>query len=171
MSRSESQQPHISFDDEYRVRVLDKESIAHTQELEVESNQFATSASCSCIRSLAWCCACGDDRIDRSPSRLVVELEEFHETIKGVLEVLEGQAKRIEREKLKVPPTRRLVLSGDGLTLRAPLMQAIGQRNKVDNEVDNRNRQKQTLELQIKEKQTELERCVQVGGQARAHRH
>jgi len=43
-------------------------------------------------------------------------------------------------------------------------MQAIGQRNKVDNEVDNRNRQKQTLELQIKEKQTELERCVQLGG-------
>lgn len=32
----------------------------------------------------------------------VVELEEFHEIIKGVLEVLEGQAKRIEREKLKV---------------------------------------------------------------------
>jgi len=57
------------------------------------------------------------DRIDHSSSRLVVELEEFHETIKGVLEVLEGQAKRIEREKLKVLPTLRLVLSGDGLIL------------------------------------------------------
>jgi len=29
-------------------------------------------------------------------------LEEFHEIVKGVLEVMEGQAKRIEREKLKV---------------------------------------------------------------------
>lgn len=67
-----------------------------------------------------------------------VELEEFHEIIKGVLEVLEGQAKRIEREKLK----------------------AIGQRNRVDSEVENRNRQKQMLESLIKEKQTELERCV-----------
>lgn len=44
MSRSDNQQPHVSFDDDYRVRVLDKESIAHTQELEIESNQFATSA-------------------------------------------------------------------------------------------------------------------------------
>lgn len=37
-------------------------------------------------------------------------------------------------------------------------VQAIGQRNRVDNEIDNRNRQKQLLELLIKEKQTELER-------------
>lgn len=37
-------------------------------------------------------------------------------------------------------------------------MQAIGQRNRVDSEIDNRNRQKLMLELLIKEKQTELER-------------
>lgn len=36
--------------------------------------------------------------------------------------------------------------------------QAIGQRNRVDSEIDNRNRQKLMLELLIKEKQTELER-------------
>uniref|UniRef100_K3XDM9 Intraflagellar transport protein 20 n=1 Tax=Globisporangium ultimum (strain ATCC 200006 / CBS 805.95 / DAOM BR144) TaxID=431595 RepID=K3XDM9_GLOUD len=106
MSRGDNQLPRICFDDEFRVRVLEKETIAHTQELEQESNQFAT------------------------------KLEEFHDIIKGVLEVLEGQAKRIEREKLK----------------------AIGQRNRVDSEVENRNRQKQMLESLIKEKQTELER-------------
>ncbi|TMW66189.1 hypothetical protein Poli38472_003954 [Pythium oligandrum] len=106
MSRGDNQLPHICFDDEYRVRVLEKENINHTQDLEQESNQFAT------------------------------KLDEFHEIIKGVLEVMEGQAKRIEREKLK----------------------AIGQRNKVDSEIENRNRQKQMLELLIKEKQTELER-------------
>ncbi|KAJ0410687.1 hypothetical protein ATCC90586_008272 [Pythium insidiosum] len=109
MSRGDNQLPRICFDDEYRVRVLEKESIAHTVDLEQESNQFATSMR---------------------------ELEEFHEIVKGVLEVMEGQARRIEREKLK----------------------AIGQRNKVDTEIENRNRQKQMLELQIKEKQTELER-------------
>ncbi|GAB9476597.1 hypothetical protein Gpo141_00013660 [Globisporangium polare] len=106
MSRGDNQLPRVCFDDEYRVRVLEKENIEHTQELEQESNQFAT------------------------------KLEEFHEIIKGVLEVLEGQAKRIEREKLK----------------------AIGQRNRVDSEIENRNRQKQMLESLIKEKQTELER-------------
>ncbi|KAE9325013.1 hypothetical protein PF001_g3158 [Phytophthora fragariae] len=98
--------PSICFDDDCQVRVLDKDNITHTQELEQESNQFAT------------------------------KLEEFHEIVKGVLEVMEGQAKRIEREKLK----------------------AIGQRNRVDSEVENRNRQKQMLELLIKEKKTELER-------------
>ncbi|EGZ25674.1 hypothetical protein PHYSODRAFT_483013 [Phytophthora sojae] len=106
MSRGDNQMPSICFDDDYQVRVLDKDNITHTQELEQESNQFAT------------------------------KLEEFHEIVKGVLEVMEGQAKRIEREKLK----------------------AIGQRNRVDSEVENRNRQKQMLELLIKEKKTELER-------------
>lgn len=106
MSRGDNQLPSICFDDDYQLRVLDKENILHTQELEQESNQFAT------------------------------KLEEFHAIIKGVLEVMEGQARRIEREKLK----------------------AIGQRNRVDSEVENRNRQKQMLELLIKEKKTELER-------------
>ncbi|KAH7492453.1 hypothetical protein PRNP1_002012 [Phytophthora ramorum] len=106
MSRGDNQLPSICFDDDCQVRVLDKDNITHTQELDQESNQFAT------------------------------KLEEFHEIVKGVLEVMEGQAKRIEREKLK----------------------AIGQRNRVDSEVENRIRQKQMLELQIKEKKTELER-------------
>ncbi|CEG38475.1 Intraflagellar transport protein 20 [Plasmopara halstedii] len=106
MSRGDNQLPSICFDDDHHLRVLNKENIEHTQELEQESNQFAT------------------------------KLEEFHAIIKGVLEVMEGQAKRIERGKLK----------------------AIGQRNRVDSEVENRNRQKQMLELLIKEKKTELER-------------
>lgn len=45
MSRGDNQLPRVCFDDEYRVRVLEKENIEHTQELEQESNQFATSAS------------------------------------------------------------------------------------------------------------------------------
>ncbi|KAF1320298.1 Necrosis inducing protein npp1, partial [Globisporangium splendens] len=83
---------------------------------------------------------CFDDEfrvrvLEQESHQFATKLEEFHDIIKGVLEVLEGQAKRIEREKLK----------------------AIGQRNRVDSEVENRNRQKQMLESLIKEKQTELE--------------
>ncbi|EGZ25884.1 hypothetical protein PHYSODRAFT_256038 [Phytophthora sojae] len=91
MGRGDNQMPSICFDDDCQVRVLDKDSITRTQELEQECNQFAT------------------------------KLEEFHEIVKGVLE-------------------------------------AIVQRNRVDSEVENRNRQKQMLKLLIKEKKTELER-------------
>ncbi|CAK4137353.1 unnamed protein product [Aphanomyces euteiches] len=109
MPPPEQHLPRICFDDEYRVRVLEMEKFIHTQELEGECNQFVT------------------------------KMEEFHNTVKGVLEIMEAQAKRIEIEKLK----------------------AIGQRNRVDNEVENRNRQKLMLEVLIKEKQTELERYCQ----------
>jgi hypothetical protein len=43
--KGDNQYPQISFDDEYHVRVLEKDHITHTQELEAESNQFATSKS------------------------------------------------------------------------------------------------------------------------------
>ncbi|OQR91265.1 Intraflagellar Transport Protein 20 [Achlya hypogyna] len=109
MPSNDVQLPRICFDDEYRVRVLDLEKFVHTQELESECNQF------------------------------VSKMEDFHGTVKGVLEIMEAQAKRIELEKLK----------------------AIGQRNRVDNEIENRNRQKTMLEVLIKEKQTELERYCQ----------
>jgi len=33
---------------------------------------------------------------------MILEIEEFHGTVKGVMEIMEGQAKRIELEKLKV---------------------------------------------------------------------
>lgn len=98
MSRGDNQLPRVSFDDEYRVRVLDKESIAHTQELQLESNQFATSQ----WLELGDATACGHEADVWRCMSFLTELEEFHEIVKGVLEVLEGQAKRIEREKLKV---------------------------------------------------------------------
>ncbi|KAG1692637.1 hypothetical protein DVH05_025118 [Phytophthora capsici] len=82
MSRGDNQLPSVCFDDDCQVRVLDKENITHTQELEQESNQFAT------------------------------KLEEFHDIVKGVLEVMEGQAKRIEREKLKWQKQRRQSVNG-----------------------------------------------------------
>ncbi len=84
-------------------------------------------------------------------------MQEFHTTVKGVLEIMEGQAKRIEREKLKVCVQREaLTSSSDSVCFL--WYKAIGQRNRVDNEIENRNRQKLMLEVLIKEKQTELER-------------
>ncbi|KAG6577975.1 Intraflagellar Transport Protein 20 [Phytophthora cinnamomi] len=139
MSRGDNQMPSICFDDDCHVRVLDKDNTTHTQELEQESNQFATSTCCSFFFSLGSFGV----RVSRGVPRVCcAELEEFHEIVKGVLEVMEGQAKRIEREKLKVGGRCALELD----------------RNRVDSEVENRNRQKQMLELLIKEKKTELER-------------
>ncbi|KAH9056057.1 hypothetical protein Ae201684P_021796 [Aphanomyces euteiches] len=83
---------------------------------------------------------CFDDEYRNSKANATnLSRVKFHNTVKGVLEIMEAQAKRIEIEKLK----------------------AIGQRNRVDNEVENRNRQKLMLEVLIKEKQTELERYCQ----------
>ena len=64
------------------------------------------------------------------------ELDEFNNTIKTLVDVMDGQAKRIERAKLK----------------------AIGQRNKVDSEEGNRKRRKEELRAQINEDLTDLER-------------
>ncbi|KAF1772199.1 Intraflagellar transport protein 20 [Phytophthora cactorum] len=126
MSRGDNQLPSICFDDDCQVRVLDKENITHTGD---RSREQPICHECESVSQLCF-------EWSLTFASFGTELEEFHAIVKGVLEVMEGQAKRIEREKLK----------------------AIGQRNRVDSEVENRNRQKQMLELLIKEKKTELER-------------
>ena len=73
------------------------------------------------------CCCCGCP---------FVELDEFNSTIATLVEVMDGQATKIERAKLK----------------------AIGQRNKVDSEEGNRKRKAEELRAQINEDLTDLER-------------
>lgn len=70
------------------------------------------------------------------PLSLPTELEDFSNTVTTLVEVMDAQAQRIERAKLK----------------------AIGQRNKVDSEEENRKRRKDELNAQIHEDLTELER-------------
>jgi intraflagellar transport protein 20 len=65
-----------------------------------------------------------------------VELDEFNSTIATLVEVMDGQATKIEKAKLK----------------------AIGQRNKVDSEEGNRKRRAEELREQINEDLTDLER-------------
>ena len=70
----------------------------------------------------------------RGPSK---EIEDFSGTVHVLVEVLDTQAKRIEHAKLK----------------------AIGQRNLVESEADNRETKKKALQAQINEKMAELERA------------
>ncbi|CAM9482298.1 unnamed protein product [Discosporangium mesarthrocarpum] len=96
----------ISFDDEYRVRVLDPEQFKHSEALEEECRGF------------------------------VNKIRDFNSQVHNIVEVLEANAKRIEKEKLR----------------------AIGQRNKVDGELEYRLRQKSALQTLLKEKMLELDR-------------
>ena len=64
------------------------------------------------------------------------EIELFSNDVHVLVEVLDAQAKKIEFEKLK----------------------AIGQRNAVESEVENRENKKKALQAQINEKLSELER-------------
>ena len=65
-----------------------------------------------------------------------LELDEFNSTIATLVEVMDGQATKIERAKLK----------------------AIGQRNKVDSEEGRRKTKATELKAQINEDLTDLER-------------
>ena len=66
----------------------------------------------------------------------VEKIESFSGTVHVLVEVLDAQAKRIELAKLK----------------------AIGQRNFVESEVDNRGNKKKAMQAQVNEKMAELER-------------
>mmetsp|Transcript_25107 Transcript_25107/g.32437 ORF Transcript_25107/g.32437 Transcript_25107/m.32437 type:complete len:131 (-) Transcript_25107:175-567(-) len=96
----------ISFDDEYKIRVLDADKFKHTEELEKECTDF------------------------------VRKIQDFHSNVHTLVEVLDQQSKRIEHAKLK----------------------AIGQRNKVESERENRERQRIALNALIAEKKAELDR-------------
>jgi intraflagellar transport protein 20 len=64
------------------------------------------------------------------------EIELFSSDVHVLVEVLDAQAKKIEFEKLK----------------------AIGQRNAVESEIENRENKKKAMQAQINEKLSELER-------------
>eukprot|EP00619_Florenciella_sp_RCC1007_P014015 CAMPEP_0205906010 /NCGR_PEP_ID=MMETSP1325-20131115/1689_1 /ASSEMBLY_ACC=CAM_ASM_000708 /TAXON_ID=236786 /ORGANISM="Florenciella sp., Strain RCC1007" /LENGTH=133 /DNA_ID=CAMNT_0053271977 /DNA_START=71 /DNA_END=472 /DNA_ORIENTATION=+ len=66
----------------------------------------------------------------------VNKIEDFSGTVHVLVEVLDAQAKKIELEKLK----------------------AIGQRNMVESETENRARRQLALQSQINEKMAELDR-------------
>ncbi|EGB09059.1 hypothetical protein AURANDRAFT_25489, partial [Aureococcus anophagefferens] len=99
----------VTFDDKYRIRVLDVEKYAHTEELSEASGSFVASAA---------------------------PAPEFSQLITGIVEVLDSNAQRIEKAKLK----------------------AIGMRNRVLSERENRDQHRRALQAMIAEKTAELER-------------
>ena len=108
MADYDDARPTVCFDESGNVRVLDTEKFKATQEMDTECTTFMT------------------------------KIKEFEGTVKTLVEVLDGQKKKIEGEKLK----------------------AIGQRNRVEGEAENRKRKQEETRGEIAEKQAELERLV-----------
>lgn len=98
----------ISFDEQNQIRVLDAHKFQQVEELEKECGSFTS------------------------------KCESFAKTVQTLVEVLDSQAARIEREKLK----------------------ALGQRNKAEMETETRRRQQQQIRALISSKEQELERLT-----------
>jgi len=80
----------------------------------------------------------------------------FEQKAQHLTTLLTEQSQKIEQEKLRVMLSHRFVEIG--LCLCSCRLQAIGQRNKVTAEIDNRKQQQAALEAAISQKQAELER-------------
>eukprot|EP00903_Cladosiphon_okamuranus_P017144 g15789.t1 len=76
------------------------------------------------------------ERLEEECRGFVDKMREFNTSVHGIVEVLHENAARIDKEKLR----------------------AIGQRNKVEGEVEYRMRQKAALQTMLKEKMLELDR-------------
>ncbi|KAH8071154.1 hypothetical protein JL721_4585 [Aureococcus anophagefferens] len=120
----------VTFDDKYRIRVLDVER-AHggaqrgQRQLRRERAAGARGRAASRARARA--------PLTRRP---LAENQEFSQLITGIVEVLDSNAQRIENAKLK----------------------AIGMRNRVLSERENRDQHRRALQAMIAEKTAELER-------------
>ena len=96
----------VSFDDQNRIRVLDVDKFAHTEELGSAANDF------------------------------VKKNQEFGGLMDGIVEVLDANAKRIEQAKLR----------------------AIGMRNRVITERENRDQKRRALQALVAEREADLAR-------------
>merc|ERR1719210_1633395 len=109
----------ISFDEDNRIRVMPKEKFKQTEQLEAQCQAFTE------------------------------KIHAFGGTVQMLVEVLDGEASKIEQEKLR----------------------AIGQRNRAEMEADARKRKQQQMQATIVEKSAELERLVfQLNSLERAER-
>mmetsp|Transcript_93973 Transcript_93973/g.223634 ORF Transcript_93973/g.223634 Transcript_93973/m.223634 type:complete len:132 (+) Transcript_93973:65-460(+) len=98
----------ITFDEDNRIRVMPKEKLKQTEQLEAECQGFAE------------------------------KIGAFSGTVDMLVEVLDGEAAKIEEEK----------------------MRAIGQRNRAEMEAEARKRKQLSMQAAIQEKTQELERLT-----------
>lgn len=97
---------NVTFDEDCNIRILEEEKFRKSQQLQEECKTFTT------------------------------KIQDFTTTVQGILQVLEEQAERIEKAKLK----------------------AIGQRNNVESEIETRKaKEKQHIAL-VREREAELQR-------------
>merc|ERR1712187_47384 len=109
----------ISFDEDNRIRVMPKEKFKQTEQLESQCSAFTE------------------------------KIHSFGGTVQMLVEVLDGEAQKIEHEKLG----------------------AIGQRNRTEMEAEARKRKQLQMQAMVAEKTAELERLVfQVNSLERAER-
>mmetsp|Transcript_101207 Transcript_101207/g.281783 ORF Transcript_101207/g.281783 Transcript_101207/m.281783 type:complete len:131 (+) Transcript_101207:98-490(+) len=109
----------ITFDEDNRIRVMPKEKFKQTEQLEEQCKAFTD------------------------------KIHSFGGTVQMLVEVLDGEAKKIEYEKLR----------------------AIGQRNRAEMEADSRKRRQQQMQAMIAEKTAEHERLIfQLSSLERAER-
>jgi hypothetical protein len=156
-----AEKPSISFDAQGRVRVLDAAKFEKTEVLETECRSFVSSRCCHVMLPLhvavispLLLCLCW--------VFLPSEINEFSETVHALVEILSAQADVIEKEKLKVRrsvlalPTPRILFT---VAPSCATLQAIGARNLIESEKDNRRRKQQAIQALVNEKLAELERC------------
>ncbi|CAE8703191.1 unnamed protein product [Polarella glacialis] len=101
-------QVDITFDEDNRIRVMPKEKFKMTEQLELECQGFSE------------------------------KIQQFGGTVDMLVEILDGEASKIEHEKLR----------------------AIGQRNRAEMEAEARRRKEQNMQAMIQEKTAEHERLV-----------
>ena len=120
----------ISFDKEYKIRVLDAQKFAKAEDLQKESSAF------------------------------VEKISTFNEKVTNLVDVLEKHATRIDSQKLRVNISLSFILCKlfSFSFLLFHLFQAIGLRLAVENEAEQRNKQRKTLQAIISEKKSELDR-------------
>mmetsp|Transcript_21947 Transcript_21947/g.61348 ORF Transcript_21947/g.61348 Transcript_21947/m.61348 type:complete len:131 (-) Transcript_21947:125-517(-) len=98
----------ITFDEDNRIRVMPKEKFLQTEALDQQCSGFTE------------------------------KIHTFGDTVQMLVEVLDGEAKKIEYEKLR----------------------AIGQRNRAEMEAESRRRKEKFMQALIAEKEAELQRLV-----------
>jgi intraflagellar transport protein 20 len=79
------------------------------------------------------------EQLATDSARFVQNVELFTDNIQNLVKILEVQSKQIEREK----------------------MRAIGERNKIDAETENRRRQEAEMKYRAAQKQAELQRTLE----------
>merc|ERR1719389_490986 len=98
----------IQFDEDNKIRVMPKEKFKQTEALDNQCQSFTE------------------------------KIHSFGGTVQTLVDILDGEAQKIEHEKLR----------------------AIGQRNRAEMEADARRRKQQQMQATVAEKTSEMERLV-----------